>query len=223
MKVAIVGTGIAGLTTAAGLADRHELTVFEAADWIGGHTNTVDVEEDGGIVAVDTGFIVFNDWTYPNFIALLRKLGVAWQASNMSFSLQCEKTGLEYNGTSLNSLFAQRRNILRPSFLHMIWEILRFNREAPRFLAAQDEATTLGAWLESRGFGGAFVEHYVVPMGRAIWSADEEAMLGFPARFFIDFFHRHGFLSVDNRPQWQAVTGGSREYVRKLVSPFASR
>lgn len=223
MKVAIVGAGIAGLTTAAGLADRHELTVFEAADWIGGHTNTVDVEEDGGIVAVDTGFIVFNDWTYPNFIALLRKLGVAWQASNMSFSLQCEKTGLEYNGTSLNSLFAQRRNILRPSFLHMIWEILRFNREAPRFLAAQDEATTLGAWLESRGFGGAFVEHYVVPMGRAIWSADEEAMLGFPARFFIDFFHRHGFLSVDNRPQWQAVTGGSREYVRKLVSPFASR
>lgn len=223
MKVAIVGAGIAGLTTAAGLADRHELTVFEAADWIGGHTNTVDVEEDGRIVAVDTGFIVFNDWTYPNFIALLRKLGVAWQASNMSFSLQCEKTGLEYNGTSLNSLFAQRRNILRPSFLHMIWEILRFNREAPRFLAAQDEATTLGAWLESRGFGGAFVEHYVVPMGRAIWSADEEAMLGFPARFFIDFFHRHGFLSVDNRPQWQAVTGGSREYVRKLVSPFASR
>jgi len=223
VKVAVVGTGIAGLTTAAGLADRHELTVFEAADWIGGHTNTVDVEEDGGIVAVDTGFIVFNDWTYPNFIALLRNLGVAWQASNMSFSLQCEKTGLEYNGTSLNSLFAQRRNILRPSFLHMIWEILRFNREAPRFLATQDEATTLGAWLESRGFGGAFVEHYVVPMGRAIWSADEEAMLGFPARFFIDFFHRHGFLSVDNRPQWQAVTGGSREYVRKLVSPFASR
>ena len=223
MKVAVVGTGIAGLTTAAGLADRHELTVFEAADWIGGHTNTVDVEEDGGIVAVDTGFIVFNDWTYPNFIALLRKLGVAWQASNMSFSLQCEKTGLEYNGTSLNSLFAQRSNILRPSFLHMIWEILRFNREAPRFLATQDEATTLGAWLESRGFGGAFVEHYVVPMGRAIWSADEEAMLGFPARFFIDFFHRHGFLSVDNRPQWQTVTGGSREYVRKLISPFASR
>jgi len=223
VKVAVVGTGIAGLTTAAGLADRHELTVFEAADWIGGHTNTVDVEEDGGIVAVDTGFIVFNDWTYPNFIALLRKLGVAWQASNMSFSLQCEKTGLEYNGTSLNSLFAQRRNILRPSFLHMIWEILRFNREAPRFLATQDEATTLGAWLESRGFGGAFVEHYVVPMGRAIWSADEEAMLGFPARFFIDFFHRHGFLSVDNRPQWQTVTGGSREYVRKLISPFASQ
>ena len=223
MKVAIVGTGISGLTVAAGLAERHELTVFEAADWVGGHTNTVDVEEDGRTIAVDTGFIVFNDWTYPNFIALLRKLGVAWQPSNMSFSLQCGKTGLEYNGTSLNSLFAQRRNILRPSFLNMIWEILRFNREAPRLLATQDETTTLGAWLESRGFGGAFVEHYVVPMGRAIWSADEDAMLGFPARFFIDFFHRHGFLSVDNRPQWQTVAGGSREYVRKLIAPFAGQ
>jgi predicted NAD/FAD-binding protein len=157
MKIAIIGTGIAGLTAAAGLAGRHELTVFEAADWIGGHTHTVDVEEDGRIIPVDTGFIVFNDWTYPNFIDLLRKLGVPWQPSDMSFSLQCEKTGLEYNGTSLNSLFAQRRNLLRPSFLHMIWEILRFNREAPRFLDAQDETTTLGDWLQARHFGGAFV------------------------------------------------------------------
>ena len=223
MKVAIVGTGIAGLTTAAGLAGRHELTVFDAADWIGGHTHTVDVEEDGRIVAIDTGFIVFNDWTYPNFIALLGKLGVTWQPSNMSFSLQCEKTGLEYNGTSLNSLFAQRRNLLRPSFLHMIWEILRFNREAPRFLDTHDETTTLGDWLAANGFGGNFVEHYVVPMGRAIWSAEEDAMLGFPARFFVDFFHRHGFLSVNDRPQWQTVAGGSREYVRKLIAAFADR
>jgi predicted NAD/FAD-binding protein len=223
MKIAIIGTGVAGLTTAAGLAGRHEVTVYESADWIGGHTNTVDVEEDGRIVPIDTGFIVFNDWTYPSFIALLTRLGVPWQPSNMSFSLQCEKTGLEYNGTSLNSLFAQRRNLLRPSFLHMIWEILRFNREAPRFLDTQDETTTLGDWLASRGFGGNFVEHYVVPMGRAIWSAEEDAMLGFPARFFIDFFHRHGFLSVDDRPQWQTVIGGSREYVRKLIAPFADR
>jgi predicted NAD/FAD-binding protein len=220
VKVAVVGTGIAGLTAAAGLAKRHQLTVFEAADWIGGHTHTVDVEEDGRIIAIDTGFIVFNDWTYPNFMGLLRKLGVPWQPSDMSFSLQCERSGLEYNGTSLNSLFAQRRNILRPSFLHMIWEILRFNREAPRFLATRDETTTLGDWLASRGFGGNFVEHYIVPMGRAIWSAEEAAMLGFPARFFIDFFHRHGFLSVDDRPQWQTVVGGSREYVRKLIADF---
>jgi predicted NAD/FAD-binding protein len=220
VKVAVIGTGIAGLTVAAGLAKRHQLTVFEAADWIGGHTHTVDIEEDGRIVAVDTGFIVFNDWTYPNFMSLLKRLGVPWQPSDMSFSLQCENSGLEYNGTSLNSLFAQRRNILRPSFLHMIWEILRFNREAPRFLATADETTTLGDWLASRGFGGTFVEHYIVPMGRAIWSAEQAAMLGFPARFFIDFFHRHGFLSVDNRPQWQTVVGGSREYVRKLIADF---
>jgi predicted NAD/FAD-binding protein len=221
LKVAVVGSGIAGLTVAAGMAGRHELTVFEAGNWIGGHTHTVDVEEDGRKVAVDTGFIVFNDWTYPNFIAMLERMGVAWQPSNMSFSLQCEDSGLEYNGTSLNSLFAQRRNLLRPSFLQMIWEILRFNREAPSFLASGDPATTLGTWLGDRGFGGTFVEHYIVPMGRAIWSAEADAMLRFPARFFIDFFHRHGFLSVDNRPQWQAVKGGSREYVRRLIRPFA--
>jgi len=223
MRVAIIGTGISGLTVAAGLAGRHEITVFEAEDWVGGHTSTVDVEEDGRQVAVDTGFIVFNDWTYPNFKSLLRRLGVAWQPSNMSFSLQCERTGLEYNGTSLNSLFAQRRNLANPRFLHMIWEILRFNRVAPRFLAEQDETTPLGDWLRDNRFRGAFVEHYVVPMGRAIWSAEADAMLRFPARFFIDFFHRHGFLSVDDRPQWQAVRGGSREYVRQLAAPFRDR
>ena len=220
MKVAVIGTGISGLTVAAGLAGEHDLTVFEAEDWVGGHTSTVDVEDDGKPLAVDTGFIVFNDWTYPNFIAMLERLGVPWQASDMSFSLQCERSGLEYNGTSVNSLFAQRRNLVNPRFLHMIWEILRFNRIAPRFLQQQDEATPLGDWLRENGFRGAFVEHYVVPMGRAIWSAEADAMLRFPARFFIDFFHRHGFLSVDNRPTWRTVTGGSREYVRKLSAPF---
>ena len=223
MKVAVIGTGIAGLGAAAGLAARHDLTVFEAEDWVGGHTSTVDVEEDGRSIAVDTGFIVFNDWTYPHFIAMLERLGVPWQPSNMSFSLQCERTGLEYNGTSLNSLFAQRRNLVNPRFLHMIWEILRFNRIAPRFLEEQDEATPLGDWLSGNGFRGAFVEHYVVPMGRAIWSAEADAMLRFPARFFIDFFHRHGFLSVDDRPTWRTVSGGSREYVRKLAAPFRDR
>ncbi|MBP6515287.1 MAG: FAD-dependent oxidoreductase [Steroidobacteraceae bacterium] len=223
MKVAIVGSGVAGLTTAAGLHGEHEVTVFESSAWVGGHTHTVDVEEDGRSIPIDTGFIVFNDWTYPNFIAMLRRLGVPWQPSNMSFSLQCERTGLEYNGTSLNSLFAQRRNLLRPSFLRMIAEILRFNREAPGFLATGDKLTSLGDWLEAHGFRGTFVEHYIVPMGRAIWSAEAEAMLGFPAYFFIDFFKRHGFLSVDDRPQWQTVSGGSREYVRKLTAPFADR
>ncbi|MGA0103756.1 MAG: NAD(P)/FAD-dependent oxidoreductase, partial [Steroidobacteraceae bacterium] len=224
MKLAVIGSGIAGLTVAAGLAERKsrgvEFLLFEADDRLGGHTHTVDVEEDGRTLAVDTGFIVFNDWTYPNFMALLERVGVPWQASNMSFSLQCELTGLEYNGTSVNSLFAQRRNLLNPRFLGMIAEILRFNREAPRWLAEQGDDLSLRDWLESRRFRGRFVEHYIVPMGRAIWSAGAEQLLGFPARFFIDFFHRHGFLSVNNRPVWQVVKGGSREYVRSLIRPF---
>jgi uncharacterized protein len=223
MRVAIIGSGIAGLTVAEGLAREHAITVFEASPWIGGHTNTVDVAADGRTVAIDTGFIVFNDWTYPNFVRLLDRLGVASQPSDMSFSLRCERTGLEYNGTSLNSLFAQRRNLLRPSFLGMIAEILRFNREAPLFLQGGDETTTLGAYLAAGGHRPVFVERYIVPMGRAIWSAEAEAMLEFPARFFIDFFHRHGFLSVNDRPQWRTVTGGSREYVRRLTAGFRDR
>jgi predicted NAD/FAD-binding protein len=223
MKVAVVGSGVAGLTVAAALHPRHEVTVYESASWVGGHTNTVDVDEDGRHVAVDTGFIVCNEWTYPNFLAMLERLGVARQDSNMSFSLQDERTGLEYNGTSVNSLFAQRRNLFRPSFLQMIVEILRFNREAPRLLAAGDESTTLREFLRDGRYSRAFIQQYVVPMGRAIWSAEEDALLGFPARFFIEFFDRHGFLSVDRRPQWYAVTGGSREYVRALTAPFADR
>jgi predicted NAD/FAD-binding protein len=223
MKVAVVGSGVAGLTVAAALHPRHEVTVYESASWVGGHTNTVDVDEDGRHVAVDTGFIVCNEWTYPNFLAMLERLGVRRQDSNMSFSLQDERTGLEYNGTSVNSLFAQRRNLFRPSFLQMIVEILRFNREAPRFLAAGDETTTLREFLRDGRYSRAFVQQYVVPMGRAIWSAEEDALLGFPARFFIEFFDRHGFLSVDRRPQWYAVAGGSREYVRALTAPFADR
>jgi predicted NAD/FAD-binding protein len=223
MKVAIVGSGVSGLTVAAALHPRHEITVYESASWVGGHTNTVDVDEDGRHVAVDTGFIVCNEWTYPNFLAMLERLGVRRQDSNMSFSLQDERTGLEYNGTSLNTLFAQRRNVLRPSFLKMIAEILRFNREAPRILASDDESTTLHEFLRDGRYSRSFVEQYIVPMGRAIWSAEEDALLGFPARFFVEFFRKHGFLSVDDRPQWYAVTGGSREYVRALTAPFADR
>jgi predicted NAD/FAD-binding protein len=223
MKVAVVGSGVAGLTVAAALHPNHEITVYESAPWVGGHTNTVDVEEDGRALAVDTGFIVFNEWTYPNFIAMLERLGVGRQDSNMSFSLQDERTGLEYNGTNVNSLFAQRRNLFRPSFLRMIVEILRFNRESPRFLATGDATTTLGEFLEDGRYSRPFVEQYVVPMGRAIWSAEEQGLLGFPARFFIEFFQKHGFLNIDDRPQWYAVTGGSREYVRALTAPFRDR
>ena len=217
MRIAVVGAGVAGLHAAWRLSREHDVTLYEANDYAGGHTATVDVEWEGHTYGVDTGFIVFNDWTYPNFIAMLRELGVAWQPSNMSFSLRCERTGLEYNGTSVNSLFAQRRNALRPSFLRMIADILRFNARSRAAAGSLDPTLTLGEYLERGNYSRKFVEHYIVPMGRAIWSAEASAMLEFPARFFIDFFDRHGFLSVDDRPVWQAVNGGSREYVRALL------
>lgn len=223
MRFAIVGAGVSGLTAAAKLREHHDFVVYEAEDWIGGHTHTVDVEDPRGPVAVDTGFIVFNDWTYPEFIGLIDSLGVASQASDMSFSLVDEAAGLEYNGTSLNTLFAQRGNLLRPSFLGMLADILRFHRDAVTYLATGRDEDTLEAFLEQRRYGRAFRERYLVPMGRAIWSAESGALLGFPARFFIEFFHRHGFLSVSNRPVWRAISGGSREYVRALTAPFADR
>jgi predicted NAD/FAD-binding protein len=218
MRIAVVGAGVAGLHAAWRLSREHDVTIFEANDYPGGHTNTVDVEFAGRTWAVDTGFIVFNDWTYPNFIAMLEELGVAWQPSNMSFSLSCERTGLEYNGTSVNSLFAQRRNLLRPSFLRMIADILRFNSSAKALIGSGDESLALGAYLREGGYSRQFIEHYILPMGRAIWSAEASAMLDFPARFFVEFFDRHGFLSVDDRPVWQTVRGGSREYVRRLLA-----
>jgi predicted NAD/FAD-binding protein len=223
MRVAIVGSGIAGMVVASRLYRDHEITVFEAGAHVGGHTHTHDIEWAGRRYAIDTGFIVFNDWTYPRFMALLDDLGVAYQDSNMSFSLRCERTGLEYNGTSINTLFAQRRNFLRPSFLRMIADILRFNRECRALLAGDDDRLTLGEYLDAQGYSRAFRERYIVPMGMSIWSATESGMLSFPARFFVEFFDKHGFLNVDERPMWQAVTGGSREYARRLTAPFIDR
>ncbi len=224
MRVAIIGSGIAGMTAAYRLHQQgHDITVYEASDYYGGHTATIDVERHGKHWAIDTGFIVFNDWTYPNFISLLNELDVAWQYSDMSFSLRCENTGLEYNGTSLNSLFAQRLNALRPSFLRMIYDILRFNGESRSLLSEPSSSITLHEYLQRNHYSKAFINQYIVPMGRAIWSATESAMLEFPARFFVDFFDRHGFLNVNNRPVWRTIKGGSREYARKLVSPYQHR
>ncbi|HEX7416506.1 MAG TPA: FAD-dependent oxidoreductase, partial [Steroidobacteraceae bacterium] len=223
MRVAVVGAGIAGLVAAYRLYRDHEVTVFEASDYAGGHTHTVDIERHGRQYAIDTGFIVFNDWTYPNFIALLSELGVESQRSNMSFSLRCERSGLEYNGTSLNSLFAQRRNLLRPRFLRMLAQILRFNRCARALLIRSEASLTLAQYLERERYSSEFIEHYIVPMGKSIWSATAAAVLSFPARFFIEFFDRHGFLSVDERPVWRAIQGGSREYVKKLTAPLRLR
>lgn len=223
MKIAIVGTGISGMVAAYLLHRDHEITVFEGADYIGGHTNTIDVEMDRRTYAIDTGFIVFNDWTYPNFIALLNRLGVASQPSDMSFSVTCERSGLEYNGTNLNTLFAQRRNLLRPSFYRMIRDILRFNRESPELLTQLEPGPSLGSYLDTHRYSSAFIDHYIVPMGAAIWSADHAAILGFPARYLVQFFKNHGMLSVDHRPTWRVVQGGSRRYAEQLVAPFRDR
>jgi uncharacterized protein len=221
MRIAIVGSGVSGMVAAYRLSGAHDITMFEAGRYVGGHTCTVDVEMAGRHYAVDMGFIVFNHRTYPRFTSLMNGLGVATQTSNMSFSVRCERTGLEYNGTSLNSLFAQRHNVLRPSFIRMIAEILRFNRDARALLSLPADSTTLGEYLAQEGYSRVFIERYIVPMGMSVWSATEQAMLGFPAHFFIDFFERHGFLNVNDRPRWRAVTGGSREYARKLTVPYA--
>jgi predicted NAD/FAD-binding protein len=223
MKIAIIGTGIAGLTAAYLLSTDHDLTVFEANDYIGGHTHTVRVDTAHGTYAVDTGFIVFNDWTYPNFIKLLAQLGVPSQPSTMSFSVKCERLGLEYNGTSLNTLFAQRGNLLRPSFHRMLRDILRFNREAPTLLQDSTTNLTLGSYLDHNRYSSEFIEQYLVPMGAAIWSADPRRMFAVPARFLIQFFHNHGMLSVNQRPQWRVVVGGSQEYVQRLIRRFRDR
>lgn len=219
MKIAIIGSGIAGNTIAYQLHQHHDITVFEADQHIGGHTHTHQIQYEGQDIAVDTGFIVFNDRTYPNFIDMLEKLNVAWQPSNMSFSVRCERTGLEYNGTTLNSLFAQRTNLFKPSFHRMIRDILRFNKQALELLATGSEVM-LGDYLKQGGYSQQFIDYYIIPMGSAIWSTDAKQMLAFPARFFVRFFHHHGMLTVNDRPQWRTITGGSASYVDALTRPF---
>ncbi len=220
MKIAIIGTGIAGNVCAWHLNKEHDITVFEAGDHVGGHTHTHDINHDGRQYTIDTGFIVFNDWTYPNFIALLDNLGVASRPTRMGFSSRCETTGIEYNGSSLNQMFTQRRNIFRPGFLRMIRDILRFNRESPELIDQADQSLSLGQYLEANNYGRLFIDNYIIPMGAAIWSTDPQQMLAFPASHFVRFFDNHGLLNIKNRPQWRVIEGGSREYVRKLTAPF---
>lgn len=225
MKIAIIGSGIAGLTSAYLLNRQHDITVFEAESWIGGHTHTVPVKLDGQDYAIDTGFIVFNDWTYPNFIKLMEQLGVASQPTEMSFSVTDPHSGVEYNGNTLNSLFAQRSNLLSPGFWGMLRDILRFNKEVQKDLVDGQIGAdiTLGEYLEQQGYGQRFIEHYIVPMGAAIWSMSLADMLGFPLQFFVRFFRNHGLLSVSNRPQWHVIKGGSSAYVEPLTAAFAER
>jgi uncharacterized protein len=223
MKIAIIGSGISGLTAAWLLHPSHQVTVFEANDYIGGHTHTIDVNADGERLAIDTGFIVYNDWTYPNFIQMLKRLGVDSLATEMSFSVRCERSRLEYNGSNLNGLFAQRSNLLKPRFHRMLQDILRFNREAIELLEAEHDSMTVDEYVTQRGYSRQFLDHYLIPMGAAIWSCPPETFGRFPVRFIVEFYRNHGLLSIRNRPQWRVISGGSSRYVEKMIDPFKDR
>jgi predicted NAD/FAD-binding protein len=222
MKIAIVGTGISGLVVAHLLHPEHELVVYEAAGRIGGHTNTVEVESEGAPLAIDTGFIVFNDRNYPNFERLLAELGVASQPSHMGFSVSDGRGEFEYSGTP-RGLFARPGNLVSPSFLGMLRDWRRFNREAQALIGMNGTAPSLGQWLDERGFSRHFIERLIVPQASAVWSADPEQMWSFPASFMAEFFDNHGMFSLRDRPRWRTVQGGSRSYVEAIVAPWRDR
>lgn len=221
-NIAIIGTGIAGLTSAYLLSKKHRVTVFEKNSYIGGHTATVDVCVDNRNYAIDTGFIVFNNKTYPNFLALLAEIGIGKQKTEMSFSVRNCQSGLEYNGHNLNTLFAQRLNIFKPKFWSLITEIVRFNNCCKAVYEKKDyqQADTLGEFLKDKQFSDFFAEHYILPMGAAIWSTSLQQMQAFEFKFFVQFFHHHGLLDIKGRPQWYVIPGGSRSYIKPLCQPF---
>jgi predicted NAD/FAD-binding protein len=223
-RVAIIGTGISGMAAAYFLNRVAEVTVFEKEGRPGGHANTVDVSEDGRKIPIDTGFIVYNRHTYPYFCKLMEELGVETQDSNMSFSVKGRMSGLEYCGTGFKTIFAQKRNFLRPWFYKMLLEIVRFNREGNRMLQAGTRTGhSLGQYLEEGRYSRPFIDYYVIPMGAAIWSTPASRMTEFPLHAFLRFLSNHGMLGVTTHFQWRTVRGGSREYVRKITAPYADR
>ena len=223
MKIAIVGTGISGLTAAYLLNREHDIVVFEKNDYVGGHTHTHDVKTNESSLAVDSGFIVYNEVTYPNFIKLLDQLGVQRQKTTMGFSVKSVKKNLEYAGNSLKTLFAQRLNYFRPSFWIMLRDILRFNKKGKADLANLSSEIKLGDYLRQNNYSRSFINHYIIPMGSAIWSTKANSMMDMPALFFIRFFNNHGLMQVKNRSGWWVIKGGSREYVKKMIAEFDSK
>jgi len=222
MKIAIVGAGISGLTAAYVLNQKYDVTVFEADSRLGGHTATKKITHKGKLYAIDTGFIVFNDWTYPNFQKLLARLNVSSTPTEMGFSVSCDKTGLEYSGTSLNTMFAQRRNVFNIKHWAMIRDILRFNKESLQDVDSGGEylEISLGEYLQRKKYSEVFIDKYLIPMGAAIWSASTTIMKGFSLQFFVYFFRNHGLLSINDRPQWHVVEGGSHSYIEPLIENF---
>lgn len=216
MRIAVIGSGIAGLASAWLLSRRHEVTLFEANDYLGGHTHTHDIEVDGRHHAVDTGFIVYNPVHYPLLTRLFDELGVASQPTKMSFSVHSEASGLQYNAASFDTLFCQRRNLMSPRFIGMVRDLFRFYREAPALLAGTGTGPSLGDWLAEHRYGTAFRDEHLVPMASALWSSPPTQILSFPARYFVQFMANHQMLQTDERPQWRAVRGGSATYVRAM-------
>lgn len=224
-KIAIIGSGISGLTCAYLLNKKHDISVFEGGDYIGGHTATKEIDFAGKIWQIDTGFIVFNDRTYPNFEKLLDQIGVDRLETEMSFSVSNQDSGLEYSGSGLNGLFAQRSNIFNFKFLTLIKEILRFNKLCKELWNNKqvESDQNLGAFLKHHQFSEYFANHYILPMGAAIWSTSLTEMKAFPLYFFIRFFYNHGLLSISNRPQWYVIPGGSKQYIKPLVESFCDK
>ena len=220
LKIAIIGTGISGLTSAYLLSKKHDLTIYEKNNYIGGHTHTHKVKDNNQFLNIDSGFIVYNENTYPNFIKLLDMINVKRQHTDMGFSVKSSKIDFEYAGNSLNSIFSKKTNLLNLSFLKMIYDIIRFNKLSNKELNSNNLDLTLKEYLKNNTFSKYFINNYIIPMGSAIWSTSPKLMLDMPAYFFIRFFKNHGLLQITNRPQWWVIKNGSKQYVKKLIKNF---